>query len=165
MYELSNLETLPSPNKDQMYLQSRPGDYIYCPFECDECSFYRLTGYRSQHDNHTNKKFLDYIWRANLDTFWSCTQGTLYNITCIFSEEVTTGQNMGFQMFPTSPGPFPTYYDEGLQAALGVLTRSNHPGKHEAKKNISSACKARSVHANIYMDSASGRATPQVICS
>ena len=30
---------------------------------------------------------------------------------------------MGFKMFPTSTGPFPTYYDGGLRADLGVLTR------------------------------------------
>ena len=37
-------------------------------------------------------------------------------------------------MFPTSPGPFPNYYDEGLQDYIGVLTQSNFPGKHEAKQ-------------------------------
>ena len=46
-----------------------------------------------------------------------------------------------------------------------MLTRSNIPGKHEAKQKESSARKARSVHANIYMASASGGATPQVIRS
>ena len=68
-------------------------------------------------------------------------------------------------MFPTSPGPFPTYYYGGTQSALGVLTRSNLPGKHEAKKNVLFARKAMSLHANIYMSSASGGATSQVIRS
>ena len=45
-------------------------------------------------------------------------------------------------MFPTSPGPFPTYFDGGLREALGVLTWSNHPGKHEADQNVTSARKA-----------------------
>ena len=94
-----------------MYLQAHTGDSIYCPFECDECSFYRLTGYLSQQDNCTHKIFLDYIWRANLDTFWSRTQGTLYHLTRMFSEEVTTGQNLVFKIYPTSSGTFPTYYD------------------------------------------------------
>ena len=52
----------------------------------------------------------------------------------MFSEEVKTGQNLVFQMFPTSPGPFPTYYDGGMRAAIGVLIQSNYPGKHEANK-------------------------------
>ena len=108
---------------------------------------------------------LDYIRRANLDAFWSRTQGTLYHLTRMFSAEVTTCQNLGFQMFPTSPGPFPTYYYGGLRAALGVLTRSNCPGKHEAKQNISSARKVRLVYADIYMDSDSGEATLRVVWS
>ena len=73
----------------------------------------------------------------------------------MFSEDITTGQNMGFQIFPTSPGTFATYHDGGLRSALGVLTWSNRPGKNEAKKMFSSYLKARSVHANIYMASAS----------
>ena len=114
VYQGSGLDTLPSPNEYQMYLQARPSDSIYLPFECGECSFYRLTVSLSQHNNHTNKNLLDYIWHANLDNFWSCTQGTMYHLTCMFSEEVETDQNLGFQKFPTSPGPFPTYYDGGL---------------------------------------------------
>ena len=65
-------------------------------------------------------------------------------------------------MFPTSSVPFPTYYDGVMRADLGVLTRSNRLGKHEAKQK-KSAQNARSVHANIYMASAYGVATLQVI--
>ena len=105
-----------------MYLQARPGDSIYFPFDCDECSFYRITGSLSQNENHTHKHLLYYIRRANLYEFWYCTQGTLYHHTCMFYKKVTTAKILGFQMFPTSPGPIPTYYDGGLQVALGVLT-------------------------------------------
>ena len=69
------------------------------------------------------QNLLEYIWRTNLDAFWYFKQGTLYNLTLMFSEKVTTGQNMGFQKFPTSPGPFQTYYYGRPQAAIGVLTR------------------------------------------
>ena len=106
-----------------MYLQAHTGDSIYCPFECDECSFYRLTGSTNQHDNNTHNNFLGYIQRANLDAFWYFTQGTLYHLTRMFSEEVTTGKKKGFQMFLSPPGPFPTSYYGGLRAALGILTR------------------------------------------
>ena len=83
----------------------------------------------------------------------------------MFYEEVTTGQNLGFKFFPSSPGPFPIYYDGGIRAAIGVLTRSNRPGKHESKQKNSFARKARSLHANIYMASASGGSIYQVIWS
>ena len=117
-----------------MYLQTRPGDSIYCNFEFDECSFYSLTGSLSQHNNPTNKNILDYIRSANLDAFCYCTQGTLYHLNHMFSEEFTTGQNLGFQIFPTSLCSFLTYYCGGLRADLGVSTRSNCPVKHEAKQ-------------------------------
>ena len=68
-------------------------------------------------------------------------------------------------MFPTPPGPFPTYYDIGLQAALGVLNWLIRSSKYEAKQKIPLACKTRLVNANIYIVSASGGSTPQVILS
>ena len=86
------------------------------------CFFYRLTGSPSHHDIHAHQNLLDHIWRNNLDAFWYRKQVTLYNLTHMFSEEVTTGQHLVFQMFPTSPGTFPNYYDGGPQLALGVLT-------------------------------------------
>ena len=83
----------------------------------------------------------------------------------MFSKEVTTGKNMGFKMFPTSSGLFPTNYDGVLRAAIGVLTRSNFPGKNEPKQKQSSAQKTRLVHTKMYMASASGISTLQVIRS
>ena len=68
-------------------------------------------------------------------------------------------------MFPTSPGPFPNYYDGELRASCGVLTQSNRSVKHEAKQKNSSARKAGSVYANLFMDSASVGATLQVVWS
>ena len=85
MYQGSDPDNIPSPYEEQMYLQARPGDSIYFPFECDECSFYRLTGSLSQHENCTHQNLLDHIWSANVDSFWSLTQGTLYNLTRMFS--------------------------------------------------------------------------------
>ena len=89
----------------------------------------------------------------------------MYPPTRMFFEEVTTGQNLVFKIYPTSSGTFPTYYDGGLQEALGVLTGSNLPGKCEAKQKNSFAQKDRLVHENIYMASDSGGETSQVIWS
>ena len=106
-----------------MYLQAHPCDSIYFPFEFDGCPFYCLTGSLSQRDNYTHTNLIEYIRRVNLNAFWSRTQGTLYHLTHMFSEEVTTVQNLGSQMFPTSPVPFPAYYYGGMRSALGFLTR------------------------------------------
>ena len=108
-----------------MYSQARTCDYIYFPFDCDECSLYCLTGSQIHHNNCAHKNLLDYIRHSNLDVFWYRKQVTVYHLTRIFSEDVTTGQNLVFKMFLTSPGPFPTYYDGEMREALGVLTQSN----------------------------------------
>ena len=61
VYQGSYPDTLPIPNEDLMYLQARPGDSIYFSFECDECSFYRLIGSPSHHNNHIHKNLIDYV--------------------------------------------------------------------------------------------------------
>ena len=55
MYQGSNPDIIPIPNEDRMCLEVRPGYSIYFPFECDECSFYRLTGSPIQHENFSHK--------------------------------------------------------------------------------------------------------------
>jgi hypothetical protein len=61
-------------------------------------------------------------------------------------------------MFLKPMGPFPPYCDGGGCVAIGILSRSNRPGRHEEKQKFSSSQKARSVHVNVFMDSALGGA-------
>ena len=124
MYQGINPDTLASPNEDRMYLQSRPVSSIYCPFDYTVSEVLRV----GTTITLINVLF-DYIWRANLDAFLFCIQKKLYHHTRIFSEEVKTGQNMGFLMFPTSPGPLSNFYNGRPQAALTFLTRSSRLGK------------------------------------
>ena len=59
-------------------------------------------------------------------------------------------------------GPFDGSYDGGLRPALGVLWRSQRPGRHEARMKYSSARRARSVYTNLYRASARGIQGSQV---
>jgi hypothetical protein len=77
VYHGNNPDSVPSPSEEKFYLHARPADSIFCPFECDECSFYRLTGCPSQIDNEMHQHLLAYIRRANLDAFWSRSIHTL----------------------------------------------------------------------------------------
>ena len=74
----------------------------------------------------------------------------------MFHEEFSLGFVYGFQMFPQSKGLFLPEYDGWMRAAIGVLHRSNIPGKHEAKLNLSSSHKEKSVHSDIFTESAIG---------
>ena len=83
----------------------------------------------------------------------------------MFYEEVALGHVYDFQMFPQPMGSFPPEYDGGVRVAIGVLHRSNRPGKHESKLKFSSSHKAQSVHSNIFVVSALGVATVQYVRS
>jgi hypothetical protein len=107
------LSQVPSPSEEKIYLHARPAGSIFCPFECDECLLYRLTGCPSQIDNKMHRHLLDYICRANLDAFWSRSLNTLKGLRRMFNDEIQIGNSLGFKMSPTSMGPFPTHYDGG----------------------------------------------------
>jgi hypothetical protein len=72
-----------------------------------------------------------------------------------FLEQVELGESCSFQMFDP-PGPFGSDYDPGMRAAVGVLHKSQQPGRHEDKIKFSTAWKTRSVHSNLYKASAHG---------
>jgi hypothetical protein len=90
-----------------------------------------------------------YIRRANLDAFWSRRPGTVNGLVRLFLEQVEVGETFGFDMFEP-PGFFSEKYASGMKAAVGVLARSQKPGRHEAKLKFSSARKARTVHTDVY---------------
>lgn len=96
-----------------------------------------------------------YIRRANLDAFWSRHPGIVYGLSNLFAEQVSVGEHFGFPMFGPL-GPFGIAYESGMRTAIGVLWRSQQPGRHEAKMNFSSARKARAVHTDVYNASARG---------
>ena len=144
-----------APGEERDFLEARGGDHHFSPFECDDCCFWRLTGREPTLSDETDYQLQGYIWRANLDAFWSRRPGTVYGLGNLFEEQVRVGEHFGFQMFEPL-GPFGLAYDSGMGAALGILMRSQQPGRHEAKMKFSAARKARSVHTNVYNASAKG---------
>jgi hypothetical protein len=130
-------------------MEARAGDHLFCPFECDGCSFHRLRGEAPDARSHQDQILLSYIRRANLDAFWSRRPGTVNGLLHLFLEQVEVGEMFGFDMFDP-PGFFSERYASGMKAAVGVLARSQKPGRHEAKLKFSSARKARTVHTDVY---------------
>jgi hypothetical protein len=166
VYTGSDPTTAPNVAEESGYFTlARPGDSLFCPFECDKCAFFRLKGVSSRTDDKNHQILLDFIRRSYLVAFWSRSTGTVTELTRMFHEEVALGRVYYFQMFPKPMGPFPPDYDGGVRAAIGVLHRSNIPEKHEEKLKFSSARKARSVHSNMSMASALGGATAQYVRS
>jgi hypothetical protein len=46
-------------------MQAREGDSLFCPFECDECLFRRITDAPSLRSNDNHQRLLDHIRRDN----------------------------------------------------------------------------------------------------
>ena len=149
-----------APGEENDFEEGRAGDHLFCPFECDYCSFFRLRKLAPVEGNDEDEHLLRFIRRANLDAFWSRRPGTIYNLNNMFAEQVAVGEAFGFEMFPAM-GPFHHRYDSGIKAAIGILQRSTKPGLHEATMKYSSVRKARSLHTDLYNASAQhvGQAT------
>ena len=147
-------EELVDEGDERRYLEARPGDTLFCPFECDDCSFRRVTGRWPEGNPHLpdpkERFLLDLIRRANLDAFWSREPGTIADLLRLFKEQAQLGVDLGYPAFG-SPGPMPQGYDGGMRVAIGVLYKSLQPGRHEKFLKFSSARKARSVFTNVFL--------------
>ena len=144
-----------APGEETDFLEARAGDHLFCPFECDICSFWRLRGHEPDASKPADAVLQAYIRRASLDAFWSRRPGTVYGLNNLFAEQVEVGEYFGFPMFPPL-GPFGPGYESGMRQALGILRRSQRPGRHEPKMKYSSVRKARSLHTDVYNASAQG---------
>ena len=143
----------PAVGDERDFLEARPGDHLFCPFECEYCSFCRLKGRAPDMTLPADEVLLAFMRRANLDAFWSRAPDTVKGLRSMFWEQVEVGEAFGFQMFPPM-GPFGPTCDSGMRTALGVLWRSQKPGRHEAKMKFSSTRKARAVHSDVHKASA-----------
>jgi len=149
---------LPAPQEVDDFMVARPGDNILVPFECDYCSFYRLTYKEPDMDLPMHMDLLNDIRRVNLDAFWTLAPSTVANHMRNFWEQVGVGKSKGFEMFPVPLGPFPAQHDQGMRAAIAVLAKGEQPGRHETKVKFSTARKQRSLHTKISMASVQGGA-------
>jgi hypothetical protein len=53
-------------------------------------------------------------------------------------------------------GPFARSYDSGMRTDIGVLMKTQRPGRHKEKMKFSAARRTRSVHMNMFKASAQG---------
>jgi len=135
--------------EEKHFMEARPGDHLFCPFQCEACSFYKLKGRPADLKSHTDKLLLKYLRQANLDAFWSRRPGTIANYLRIVRQQLDVGTVFGIEMFD-KPGPYPVTYDFGTRSALAVLWKSEKPGRHETKQKYSGVRKVRTVNTHLY---------------
>jgi hypothetical protein len=100
---------------------ARAGDHIFCAFECDSCTFYRIKEHTPIPTDPRDQRLLIYIRRAQLDAFWSRRPGTIKRLLGVFLEQVRAGEQYGLVM-PERRGPFGRHNDSGIKAAIGILS-------------------------------------------
>ena len=144
---------LKAPGEEKDFLQARPGDHLFAPFECDFCLFFRIKGRSAKPDDPSDKELLTFIRRAQLDVFWSRRPGTVKALLGLYKEQAHVGSHFCMEMFD-EPGPYPANYNCGVVAAVGILWRSRRKGRDEEFLKFSSTRKARAVYSNMYRASA-----------
>jgi len=59
------------------FLKARPGNHLFCPFECKFCAFHLLKGRPPIKGDRSDDLFFKYARWGNLDAFWSRQPGTI----------------------------------------------------------------------------------------
>jgi hypothetical protein len=147
--------------EERRYLEARGGDHLLCPFECDDCVFFKLRGRKPREGDSQDDLLSAYIRRANLDAFWAREPKTVSGHVREVRASLKTGEELGIPMFGAI-GPWPAQYDHGHRTAIAVLAKTRRPGRHETFMKHSSARKARTASTNLWHASAAFGAEAQV---
>jgi hypothetical protein len=54
-------EELLEPDDDEVFMVARPGDTLLCPFECDQCAHFKLTGRLAVRRNAADDRILKFV--------------------------------------------------------------------------------------------------------
>ena len=131
------------------YEFARPGDSLAVPFQCNLCIFRRITNENPKPTSATNTLLLQYIRRANLDSFWSRATSTIRNDLGNVTRSIALLARVGLTGPYVDPGPSPSYDACGYQAAIALLLDSQQKGTyHDDHKQWQSIRKLRTAISN-----------------
>ena len=73
MTQMQDEESLPMPavEEGRFVMAARKGDAMMIPFQCDLCHFRNIFGRNPLGSCPTDGETMNYVRRANLDSFWS----------------------------------------------------------------------------------------------
>lgn len=139
-----------APDEDLDFMVARPGDHLFCLFECDYCAFFKLCGRLPSSRSQADSRLQTFVRRANLDAFWTRRSGTISQLVSTVRRQVEVGQMFGFTMYP-NPGPVPFCSDQGMRVAVGTLWQSIQPGRRRKTSQVySSVKKVRGAYSDMY---------------
>jgi hypothetical protein len=95
-------------------------------------------------------EILEYIRRANLDSFWSRESSTVaFNLRVARRMERKFSGRLGMPSITPPVGPFPLRDECGMKAAIALLDRSLDPGRHAEHVQYGTFKKVSSIITNI----------------
>jgi hypothetical protein len=145
------------PGEEKRFLEARSGDHMMTPFQCDLCHFRNMMGRNPVKALWSDREILDYVRRANLDTFWSREVSTVAkNLSAARKMERKVADRLGLPSITPPMGPFLLKDDGGMAIAIAVLDRSLEPGKHDVHVQWETFRKVRSTATNIIQAGAGG---------
>jgi hypothetical protein len=139
------------------FLYGRAGDQYVTTFQCDLCHFRNITG-RSPGSDGSDDTVMKFVRRANLDSMWSRSPGTVRNT----SREIrllhvkASMLRLDAETMLPQMGPWPVKDIHGMGIAVCILLRSLDPGKNEVTIQFSTSQKMKSAFANVWRASLRG---------
>ena len=109
---------------ESKYIVGRPGDWLLCPFQCEDCWFVNLHGRKPVSREYFDQQELLLLRRANLDMFWSRETSTVKGLIADIQDIV---KRVGWrdQSFPLSEiTPWEVQDHCGMGIALLMLKKS-----------------------------------------
>ncbi len=112
----------------ELYLCSRRGDMLCCPFQCDRCWIVNI---KKQEPLTKGSCLSKYLRQANLDIMWSKESSTVKSTLEGTLKIFWKAAELGLQPLATPRGPWPMRDDQGMQLSLQILRQLQEKGQHD----------------------------------
>ncbi|KAL7567487.1 hypothetical protein ACA910_009500 [Epithemia clementina (nom. ined.)] len=133
---------------DKRFQESREGDILMCPFQCDDCLFYNLKSRYPTQDDGADNLLLLCIRRANLDAFWSQERSTVNKNKTEMASFLDSATLLGIRHPLPNRVPFPVGDTFGMGTVCAMLLKTLRAGKNSTQIQFETARKVRSTVSN-----------------
>lgn len=149
--KLDEVEGIGDPDDEDKFKYGRNGDHLSCPFQCDLCHFRNIQLRDPRIESKQDKNMLIAIRRANLDSFWGRSAGTIKNNKTNLRRLVTIAHDdYGMHQPLPEMGPHDLHDAWGMGLAIILLRKSLDRGIHAPTVQFETARKIRSAYSNLW---------------
>ncbi|KAL7578709.1 hypothetical protein ACA910_015948 [Epithemia clementina (nom. ined.)] len=141
----------------ERFQESRGGNFLMCPFQCNNCSFFNLKKRYPDESNFVKDKLLlSCIRRANLDAFWARERSTVTKNRVKMLGLIEAAKFLGIEDPLPQRGPFPVEDTLGMSTACAMLMKTLRQGQNTTQIQFETTRKVRSTVSNFVHTTPSG---------